>query len=362
MQWLLILLALVALALLGAGLHIALTMRWLARETRYDAYFKRPLADRRALKTEVAKRSRRVIPLLRALPRWLIPKAPTRVRDGIHLPKMICPRSEIERAVSYRPVAGDIFIATQMKCGTTWAQQIAYEILMRGRGDLAESGRHMYAISPWIESSGAVRFEQAERIGPEQSRIIKTHLPASLCPYSEAARYIYVARHPVACFSSAADFTQLLGGPFSLDRAASLDWYCSDEMWWGSWATHVGGWWQQAESRPNVLFLHYEDMLEDLGAAVDQVSALLGVQLQPEERARVVEKSGYPYMKRNEDVFEMAAPTLFSEGGTFFVSGKGGNERGATPAESARIGEFCRRELSGAAYPLARRYPDVARK
>ena len=57
---------------------------------------------------------------------------------------------------------------------------------MRGRGDLGDGGHiHMYATSPWIESAGSVRLEDAPRIGPEQRRIIKTHMPASLCPYSE---------------------------------------------------------------------------------------------------------------------------------------------------------------------------------
>jgi hypothetical protein len=41
------------------------------------------------------------------------------------------------------------------------------------------------------------------------------------------------------------------------------------------------------------------------------------------------------------------------------VSGKSGDERGASSAESARIGEFCRQALRGASYPLAQRYPDV---
>ena len=361
MKWVLISLVVGMVALLAGALHILIAMTWVRRQTLYDSYFRRPLAERRALKAQLARRSRSVLPLLRLVPRGLIPPLPTRVYDGIHIPTLICPPHQVERALSYEPNVRDVFVATQMKCGTTWGQQIVYEVLMRGRGDLGDSGHvHMYATSPWIESAGSVRLEDAPRIGPEQRRIIKTHLPASLCPYSESALYVYMIRHPVACFSSTVDFTQMLGGPFALDRARALDWYCSDKMWWGSWATHVEGWWQWAQARSNVLFLHYEHALEDLGAAVDQVAALLDVELEPGERAAVVEKSGYAYMKAHEEVFEMAAPTFFSEGRTFFVGGTREREHGAGPAERERILEFCRQGLDVASYPLTSYYPDIA--
>ena len=56
----------------------------------------------------------------------------------------------------------------------------------------------------------------------------------------------------------------------------------------------------------------------------------------------------------------MAPPSLFSEGGTFFVSGKSGSDRGGTLLERERIAAFCREALGSGAYPLARFYPDVA--
>lgn len=83
------------------------------------------------------------------------------------------------------------------------------------------------------------------------------------------------------------------------------------------------------------------------------------VELEADERSAVVNKSGYQYMKAHEDVFEMAAPTFFSAGGTFFVSGKSGNDRCADTIERERIASFCREALKGASYPLAHYYPDL---
>jgi hypothetical protein len=272
-------------------------------------------------------------------------------------------RGAFARAAAYRPLAGDVFVATQMKCGTTWMQQIVYEVLSRGRGDLGDGGhRHLYALSPWIEARYSVPLDAAPRIGAAQARLVKTHLPTSLCPYGEEARYVYVTRHPVACFASCVDFVAMLAGPLTPGLPDLLDWFCSDRMWWRSWPEHVDGWWRWAEGRPNVLFLHYEEMLADLPAAVDRVAAFLDTRLDPSERAAVVEKSGFAFMKRHEERFEMAPPTPFSVAGEarFLRSGSRERERDVGPAERERILAFCRERLRGAAYPAARYYPDLA--
>ena len=88
---------------------------------------------------------------------------------------------------------------------------------------------------------------------------------------------------------------------------------------------------------------------------------LLEVTLTPEERATVVSKSEFAYMKENEEVFEMAAPNFFTvQQGSYFVSGKSGRERDVGPAERARIVEFVTQRLEGSPYPLAEYYPDIS--
>ena len=45
-----------------------------------------------------------------------------------------------KRAKNYQPRPEDVFVVTQMRCGTTWMQQLVYEIVNRGQGDLSDSG------------------------------------------------------------------------------------------------------------------------------------------------------------------------------------------------------------------------------
>jgi hypothetical protein len=248
-----------------------------------------------------------------------------------------------------------------MKCGTTWMQQLVYEVLSRGRGDLGDAGhRHLYALSPWLESSYSVPLERAPRVGETGRRIVKTHFGADLCPLSDEARYVYVTRHPVACFASCVDFIRMLAGPLTPRLPDLLDWYCSDAMWWGAWPGHVDGWWREAQARANVLFVHFEEMLADLPGTVDRVAALLQTELAPDERAAVVHKTGFDFMKTHEERFEMAPPTPLAMEGSFLRSGRADRQSDVGAAERERILAFCRERLRGAAYPAARFYPDLA--
>ena len=64
--------------------------------------------------------------------------------------------------------------------GTTWMQQIVYEIFYKRKGDLSDAGhRHLYAASPWIEAVDGVSMDEAPLHGAKGRRIIKTHLPAN---------------------------------------------------------------------------------------------------------------------------------------------------------------------------------------
>jgi hypothetical protein len=208
-----------------------------------------------------------------------------------------------------------------------------------------------------------VPLERAAEVGARRERIIKTHFATNLCPYNEKARYLYVTRHPFTCFASCIDFVRMLAGPFSPSYEQMLDWYCSDDMWWRSWPEHVDGWWRWAQQRENVLFIHYEHMLDDLDATVGQVAAFLDVDLTPAERAEVVRKSDYKYMKQHEEHFEMAPPSLVQadDGTSFFQSGKKDRDRALSDADRARIAAFCRERLMSSPYPLEQFYPDVAR-
>jgi hypothetical protein len=200
-------------------------------------------------------------------------------------------------------------------------------------------------------------------VGTERpGRIIKTHLPANLCPDAAPARYIYVARHPVSCFASCVDFIATNVGGLAPGIEAFEEWFCSpDLMWWGSWPDHVAAWWERAERQGNVLFLYFEDMKRDLPGTVRQVAAFLGLSpLSEGEIAAVVEKCGFEYMQRNQDMFEMHPPHLLQANAELFVRGTADRHLDVPQEGRRRILAWCGRSLEGRAFPVVEPYPDVA--
>jgi hypothetical protein len=356
--------ALVALYV-AASVYLAMVLRWEDARTVGLAYYGRSPADRQRFKRQLRRHAILLAPVL-----WLNGRLVTadfrRMRlqhRGVAFPLGSCDAASVARAVAYRPTPQDVFVVTQMKCGTTWMQHLVYEVLRRGQGDLVATGTALYAVSPWLEGRKSVPVERAPLVGAERpSRIIKTHLPAALCPSDPAARFIYVARHPVSCLASCIDFVATNVGASAPGLAAYERWFTDPGlMWWGTWADHVRGWWERAPRDQNVLYLFFEDMKKDLPAVAGQVAAFLGAApLSATELAGVVEKSGFAYMQAHQDAFEMHPPHILQTNAALFVRGTADRHQDVPDETRRRILAWAARELRGAALPLGRVYPDLA--
>lgn len=339
---------------------------WETASRRGLSYYGKPLAERRKFRETLKGKARFLLPVIAfeanvQRQSKAKPFIPSVTYDGVTGPSYSCTLESFKSAADYEPRPEDVFISTQMKCGTTWMQQVVYEVLCKGKGDFSDNGhRHMYAVSPWIESVDSVSMKDTPLIGEKKKRIIKTHMPTKLSRYSPAAKYIYVTRNPVSCFGSIVDYFQLMSGPLAPPVPAILDWYLSDQMWWLSWPEHVAGWWEWAEKKPNVLFFHFEEMKKNLDPVVRKTAEFLGVGMTEEEIKKVAEKSSFEYMKENEDYFEMSPPNIFSVSGTYFKSGQAERKVNISEEEKKRILRFCKERLAGKSYPVAKFYPAVA--
>lgn len=351
--------------LLAQLAHLYGVVAWGDRMTRGLNYYGRPARERSRFKRVLYCHRVVLSPII-----WLLSRV-SRLRfskvtfsyRGVAGPKGTCSVDSFRQAAEYQPRRGDVFVATPMKCGTTWMQHLVYQVLTRGSGDLAEIGTALYAVSPWIESLRSVAIDDAPLVGtPPTSRIIKTHLPVELCPYVPEAKYLYVCRHPLSCFASCADFIATSLGPFVVGLDEIEAWFRSDElMWWGTWPVHVRGWWGFSQERDNVLFVLFEDMKRDLRAAVRRVAEFLAVEgLREEEVDRIVRKCSFDSMREHDEAFEMNPPHVLQSRAAFFVSGRDDRYRDVPPAVRQRILAWCKSEMAGSDFPLERCYPDVA--
>ena len=347
-------------------LYLAVVLRWEDEATVGLGYYGLDQAGRDRFKRRLRLHAFLLAPLLAVNSR--LTKVDFRrvrvVHKGVSFPSGSCDAASTARAESYVPQPQDVFVVTQMKCGTTWMEHIVYEVLHRGQGSLVETGTALYAIAPWLEGRKSVPVDQAPVLGAERpARIIKTHLPAQLCPSSPEARYIYVARHPVSCFASCVDFIATnVGAAMAPGIPAYEEWFRSpDLMWWGTWPAHVTGWWDRSRREGNVLFVRFEEMKRDLPEMVGRVATFLGVApLTEAELARVVEKCGFDYMQKHQDNFEMHPPHILQTNAELFVRGTAERHKDVPDATRHRLLGWAAAEMATSEFPLAQAYPDVA--
>jgi aryl sulfotransferase len=190
---------------------------------------------------------------------------------------------------------GDIVISTRSKSGTTWMQMICALLVFRTPDLPAPLGD----LSPWLDWLVTPRDDVFARLAAQQHRrFIKTHTPLDGIPLDPRATYIVVARHPLDMAVSLyhqgeninrARMSELVGKPElatprprppvhewllrwidndadpreEMDSLPGVLWHLSD-----AWA-------RRAE--PNVVIVHYADLLADLEAQMRQLAGLLEI-------------------------------------------------------------------------------------
>lgn len=209
----------------------------------------------------------------------------------------------------WQPSASDVVVATFMKSGTNWMLQIGAQIAHRGAAEF----EHIHDLVPWPDTPGPGPIG-LDAPGPVASaptglRVIKTHGRADQVPIDPAARYIVVLRDPKDVLVSAYHFAlPILGLYDRVDPAMWLKLFGSRGA--RDWAEHTAGWWAVRDA-PNVLVLRFAEMKADLGAAVDRVAAHMGVALTPAQRAAVLERSHFRWMKANNHRFAPVVTPLY---------------------------------------------------
>lgn len=347
MIWLALASPLIVLALMLA--YMSLYQRWDRENSGGNAYFSAPLQRRRAIRRSMRRNAILLRPFI-ALLSLLLPAArqiALQRIDDVAMPDSICTPESVAAARSYSPIAHDVIVVTPMKCGTTWMQQLVLQVLQHGSVEITESG-HLQASSCWLEATSGVTLAQAPSFGAGPSRVIKSHLPAQLCPLEPNTRYIYVTRDPVTCYASLRDYMQLLYGPFCPAPDALLDWYLSQDMFFSPWPNHIAGWVEAARANSNVLIVSYEDMLADIDAVIDQLAQHLNVTLDTNARQLVRRHTSFDYMKQHQEFFEMNSPNLFTESSSlgFFNSGSGSRHETVSDGEKQRINSYCQSALT----------------
>lgn len=188
--------------------------------------------------------------------------------DGVYL-NYGFPEQNVRSAMSYKPLDGDVFVASYPKCGNTWLQHIVYSIYRDGvsPGNLLE----FMSATPFLEFMGA----DATRVMPRPGAV-KTHLPFNKVPYSDKAKYIYITRNPYDCCVSLyyhmKSFPPQMLEDGMFDQL--FDMFVEGKVDYGDFFDHLLSWYKHRDDS-NVLFVTYEDLKRDTRGSVIKIADFL---------------------------------------------------------------------------------------
>ncbi|MEO8392634.1 MAG: sulfotransferase domain-containing protein [Chloroflexota bacterium] len=249
----------------------------------------------------------------------------------------------------YTPRPDDVVITTSIKSGTTWMQAIVLQLIFQ---DLEP--RSIDDFSPWLERrrSTTSADEMLSNLEAQtQRRCIKSHLALDGVPYFPQVKYIVVARDPRDVFMSLwnhySNYTEeqydnvnntpgRVGDP--CPRCPSdirefwqgwitrgwFGWESEGYPFWGN-MHHIQTWWDYRHL-PNILMVHYNDLLNDLPGEIQRVAEFLDISLSHDMRTAITDLVRFDSMKQNAEKFVAGAEHSFKGGPQTFIN-KGTNGR-----------------------------------
>ncbi|GMH41151.1 hypothetical protein BSKO_09061 [Bryopsis sp. KO-2023] len=238
--------------------------------------------------------------------------------EGVKLLKSLKPETDESRLKGlerFKPQPTDIFVVSPPKCGTTWMQQIVHGLRSGGSMDFD----CIENVIPYLEMAHDYGYTDLDKDQGYFPRVYKTHSWYPHCPKG-AGKYIFVVRDPVPAGISFYHFFN--GWIFDKDAVSVKEFLETLYLSRGPaesimenasiWDVIVS--WYPHRNNPNVLWLHYEDMLDDLPACVELVSKFIGVGVGDAELLDlVVKQSSFDFMKSHWEKFdERPLKTLFN--------------------------------------------------
>lgn len=104
---------------------------------------------------------------------------------------------------------------------------------------------------------------------------------------------------------------------FQLARSKSLN--------VGDWFDHVSGWWNLGQDKPNFLFVHFEDFLENPQHCIKEIASFLGKSLTSENLALLEKHTLFENMRDNPTTNMKDVPTYKQDISEFFRKGVRGD-------------------------------------
>lgn len=285
---------------------------------------------------------------------------------------------------------GDVVVATAAKAGTTWMCYCTDAIRRKGSDEVGLPYTDIMLSTPWFElpqQPGQTWAERKELYNTSMYngrrvkdywdnaafpfRVFKSHYTpiggpgkTDVLPVKERpnVKYIIAFRNPFEVAKSIHsffpkhedDFQKMWGGfpPHFPNAEAAMKELLPGGQLQDLFFGYVKGWWPHIKL-PNVLALHFTDNVKDVPGMVDKVAKFVGVSLNSDEKAKVVEKCGFAHMKANADQFNyqmilntVGVKQVMKSGGIINKGKSGSAEDGISEEAMKEFSDAIDRELT----------------
>ena len=183
---------------------------------------------------------------------------------------------------------------------------------------------HINQSVPWLEEE-----EQSTIDAMKSPRILKTHDKWSWVPKGDCVRYIYCIRNPKdVCCSYYNHMSKVFIEHYNYQGTLNEFYHDvfikpgkSEQGWYFD---HLRDWLDQ-KGNPNIHFLFFEDMVEDLKREIQKLIGFLNVECSKDKLDRIVQSSKFDSMTTNNAVnYSWRNGSFKDSNSKFLKSGKVG--------------------------------------
>ncbi|XP_055693971.1 sulfotransferase 1 family member D1-like [Lutzomyia longipalpis] len=213
-----------------------------------------------------------------------------------------------QRIENFEVRPDDVWVVTYAKCGTTWTQEMVWQIC----NDLDyETAKNVALIErfPFIEFGSILArdLELTDEVSRAEKmpspRMIKTHLPAHLLPrqiWTVRPKIIYVARNTkdtaISFYHHYRNIHRFVGTFDDFMEA-----FLQDKIIFSPFHTHIIDFWRMRHEE-NILFLTYEDMKRDHPSVIEKTAKFLGKSLNEDQILELADHLSFAKFSKNPSV------------------------------------------------------------
>lgn len=235
---------------------------------------------------------------------------------------------------------GDVVVSTRSKHGTTWVQMVLL-LLVHQRPELPAP---LPQLSPWLDHLIEPRADVVARLeAQDHRRVVKTHTPLDGVPIDPRATYVVVGRHPldaaVSLYHQVLNIdrvrqAELLGTPVAAPDPPPV------EEWLAGWIRrdpdpfevldslpgvmhHLTDAWVRRDE-PNVVLVHYADLLADLDGQMRALADRLDLEVDGAVWEDLVRAATLDGMRTRAETLAPDPVGVLADHRAFFRSGRNG--------------------------------------